>query len=377
MNRQTSSARHILVFESDPRGHAQEWLEHLIGHVAARPAAPRLTILVAAELADELAAHASDRVRVLAMTPRERRLCGHPKLAVSGFAKWSTMRRRLRETGATAGLFLCIDHLSLPLGLGLPMAGRPVSGVLFRPTDHYRDFGCRPESWGERLRDLRKWGLTLGMLRNPAVSRLLTIDPYFPDHARRYYPGGDKVVAVGDPAHPPPAPSADERALADEIPADRTVFVLFGELTERKGVLPLLDAVARLPADTAAGAAVILAGRVDPPIRRAVDDALAAARRTRPELWLKLADRRLAMGEITALVERANAVLVPYQRFVGSSGVLMWAAQLRRPVVCQDYGLLGELTRRFGLGTTVDSCDPAALSDTLDRLVRNLSLIHI
>lgn len=136
-------------------------------------------------------------------------------------------------------------------------------------------------------------------------------------------------------------------------------------------MLPLLDAVARLPADTAAGAAVILAGRVDPPIRRAVDDALAAARRTRPELWLKLADRRLAMGEITALVERANAVLVPYQRFVGSSGVLMWAAQLRRPVVCQDYGLLGELTRRFGLGTTVDSCDPAALSDTLDRLVRN------
>jgi glycosyltransferase involved in cell wall biosynthesis len=371
MNHEPPSAAHILVFESDPRGHAQEWLEHLIGHVAARPAAPRLSILVAAELADELAGHEGERVRVLAMTPRERRLCSHPKLAVSGFAKWSTMRRRLRETGATEGLFLCIDHLSLPLGLGLPMAGRPVSGVLFRPTDHYRDFGCRPESWGERLRDLRKWGLTLGMLRNPAVSRLLTIDPYFPEHARRYYPGGDKVVAVGDPAHPPPAPSADERAVADEIPDDRTAFVLFGELTERKGVLPLLDAVARLPADTAATAAVILAGRVDPPIRRAVNDALAAARKAHPELWLKLVDRRLAMGEITALVERSNAVLVPYQRFVGSSGVLMWAAQLRRPVVCQDYGLLGELTRRFGLGTTVDSRDPAALADMLGRLVRN------
>jgi len=54
------------------------------------------------------------------------------------------------------------------------------------------------------------------------------------------------------------------------FPGRRCKLLLFGELTARKGVLRLLDACLRLDAATAARAALIIAGRIDPGLREAV-----------------------------------------------------------------------------------------------------------
>ncbi|MEX2643364.1 MAG: glycosyltransferase [Acetobacterales bacterium] len=361
----------ILVFEPDPRGHAQEWLEHLIDWTEAHPGAPRLTLVVAQGLSGDLRHRASEVVRIITLSPRECRLCNHRSLAVSAMSRWWAMRRHLAGTGATHGFFLALDHLALPLALSLPTGGKPVSGILFRPTSHYHEFGSGPGTWRERVRDLHKQLLTRLMLRNPRVWAVYSIDPFFPDYAARHYAKGDKVVELGDPAFPPPEPDEQERALVADLPSDRTTFVLFGEITWRKGPLPLLAALARMPEEQAARCSVVLAGRIDPPIRDAVLDAVRESQEARPGLRLKVVDRRLAAGEITALIQRSDAVLVPYQRFVGSSGVLLWAAQLRRPVICQAYGLVGELTRRYRLGAAVDSSDPDALSRAIAGAVRN------
>lgn len=42
-------------------------------------------------------------------------------------------------------------------------------------------------------------------LRNPALSSLMSLDPYFPDYAQRHLPGGGKVVPIDDPAPTMPA----------------------------------------------------------------------------------------------------------------------------------------------------------------------------
>src|SRR3546814_14935073 len=82
-------------------------------------------------------------------------MCTHRRLAVSGFARWWTMRRQLAASGARHGLFLEFDHLSLPLALRLPLGpGRTVSGILFRPSVHYDRVGTATVA--ERLRALRK-----------------------------------------------------------------------------------------------------------------------------------------------------------------------------------------------------------------------------
>src|SRR5438105_2862 len=83
--------------------------------------------------------------------------------------------------------------------------------------------------------------------------------------------------------HPPAPYSEEEAALAGSMPSDRRGFVLFGVLTERKGVVALLRALEQLKPQAAAQAAVLLAGRLDPAIRSTVQAQCARIAAARPE----------------------------------------------------------------------------------------------
>ncbi|PIW26846.1 MAG: hypothetical protein COW30_12765 [Rhodospirillales bacterium CG15_BIG_FIL_POST_REV_8_21_14_020_66_15] len=360
------SGGHYLVFEPDARGHAAEWVKHLIAHVRKNPVPARITFTLPRALEKEIGGDLPRSVRLDFLDDSETARCTHPQLIVSAFARWWAMRRALERSHATHGLFLGIDHASFPLALGLPAGGRTVSGIMFRPTTHYRTAGwCRP-TMKERLRDLRKDIILRLLTRRRAVSRIFSLDPYFPDYAARSYKHGHKVVPLADPAYPLAPPGPEERAIAERLPDERTVFLMFGEITARKGILQLTEALTLLPRDTARRTCVVVAGRIDPEIRVRVTKAFGTILRRQPDLKVFVVDRRLAAGEITALVERCDVVLAPYQRFVGSSGVLLWAAQLRRPVISQEYGLVGKLTRNFGLGLAVDTSDAGALAHAIE-----------
>lgn len=367
----------LLVLEPAPRGHGREWLLHLVAYARRLATVPSLAFAVAPPVAEalhaELAPAPLPGLRIIALSEREVAGCTHHNLAISGFSRWSAMRRYLASTGAAEGLFLELDHLSLPLALGLPIGrGRAVSGILFRPSVHYE-----PGVWRQRgrlhpdwRRDLRKDLLYRGMLRHPALRRVLSLDETFPAFARSRYRDGDKVVPLVDPAFPEAEIEPGDRALAARAPAGRRLFVLFGVLAERKGVLALLRALERLDDATAGRVAVIVAGSVDPAIGSELDAVLGRLSRSQPSLWIHLENRHLRAGEIAALVEACDVVLAPYQRFVGSSGVLMWAASRGRPVIAQSYGLVGQLVRERGLGLTVDTSDPDALAGAIGEAAR-------
>lgn len=362
--------RKVLVFEPDAEGHSLEWLEHLIVFAAGR-ADLSLVVLVPQPLFEPLKRtvplSALGRIRILALTPRERARCVMKPFTLAAVARWWTMRRYLGRTGADQGFFLGLDFLALPLAFGLGAGGKGLSGILFRPSVHYGDIGPYAPSRGERLRDLRKAILYRAMLRNPALERVLSLDPFFPVHARAHYRGGEKVVPLPDPAHPPIEQRTNHGPAA--FPAGRIGFLLFGYLAERKGPLVVLDALRQLAPDIAARTAVLFAGKVDPALRPALEQRRAALQRERPGLWLRIDDRRLESGELAALVRQSDVVLAPYQRFVGSSGVLLWAALNGRPVLAQDYGLVGRLTREHRLGLPVDADAPADVAREIARMV--------
>ena len=66
-----------------------------------------------------------------------------------------------------------------------------------------------------------------------------------------------------------------------------------------------------------------------------------------------------------AYFQIADVVLAPYQRHVGMSGILLLAAAANKPVLCSNYGLMGEMVRRYHLGLTVDSSQPQEIAKGL------------
>jgi len=362
----------MVILEPDVEGHPQEWLQHLMEFIAGRDVGAPVWLVTPEKLCRALAkampSSAIGRVRLVTLSMSEHRLCTHPRLWVSAFARLATMRRHLRRTGARSGFFLSLDLLSLPLALGLGVGGKSISGILFRPSVHYAAFGSYRPSITEKLRDLRKDIFYRLMLRNSALATVLSLDPFFPAHAAARYAHGTKVQSLSDPAHPPSGSDAHP-SPPDFTPPGKVGFLLFGYLTERKGPLALLEALALLEPHIAARVAVLFAGRVDPALREALALRHRALLARHPEIWLRIEDRRLDAPELGALIRRSDVVLAPYQRFVGSSGVLLWAAREGRPVLAQEYGLVGRLTREHHLGHVVDSGSPSSLAVEITRMV--------
>lgn len=365
---------HLLLFEPDGRGHAQEWIEHLLDWLARSPRDADLSILtdqgLYSELSDRAGWHGRSRVRLRALNERETAFCNSRRLPVSGMARWWVMRRHLRLTGASHGIFLGIDHLSLALGLGLGSGRVPLSGILFRPTVHYDPPST--QTLKERIREIRKNFLYQGMLKNPSVSTIWSLDPDFPSYAVANYSMGEKVRAVPDPMERMAARGGGSSVTS--LPASgggRTRFLLFGVLAERKGVLTLLDALQRIEPQWASAMHVTIAGTVDPAIAARFRLAVASVREIRPELWLEIDERRLPKSDLASHVAGADVILVPYQRFAGSSGVLLWAASAGKPVITQSYGLVGRLVEEYRLGRAVDTTDPSDLAAALVAAVRD------
>jgi glycosyltransferase involved in cell wall biosynthesis len=359
-----------LIFEPSARGHTREWIAHLASELEALPQPPSATFAVPREIAQDLAGRAGGVTApysVIEIGEGEVRRCVGSSPWHSGLARWRLAMDLARQAGAAHVHFLELDHLTLPLALRRDAAGVTVSGVLFRPSTHYQELLASPPRWRERMRDWRKDLLYRLSFGNPALTGVLSLDPYFPAFARRHYPAGSKVTYLPDPAMPDRAPAAAETMLADLVPWERKLFACFGAMSQRKGILELCDALALLREESAHRIAIVLAGRIEESLADEVHRRVAALQAGRRDLWIHLEDRHIGEGELAALVRRSEVILAPYQRFVGSSGVLMWAARAGVPLVAQEYGLVGDLVRRHRMGITTDTSSPAALAAAISR----------
>jgi colanic acid biosynthesis glycosyl transferase WcaI len=361
----------IVVLEPSHEGHPQEWLAHIVRFALTDRLSEPLRLVVAPQLHAELAAlvpaEAGGRIEVSALTPREQELCLHKSLVISAFARWWVMRRYLKRYGARRGHFLALDHLSLPLALGLGANGKLLDGILFRPSVHYQQIGPYAPDWRERVRDLRKSVLYRMMLRNRSVDSVMTLDPFFARYAMTAYRGGAKVRAVPDPVQQLPVDFGGGAQVVGE--RGRIRFLMFGYLAERKGVLALLAAVAYLPPSIASQLSLVIAGSVDPEIRDRMKHAIHDLRVLQPTVRLTFKEGRLSDDELQHEVKHCDVVLAPYQRFVGSSGVLIWAAGAGKPVLTQNFGLLHRLAEDYRLGITADTSDPKELAEAMEQLI--------
>jgi glycosyltransferase involved in cell wall biosynthesis len=371
----------VLVFEPQHGGHHPTFVRMLAAELG-RAGQPFTTVFAVPDALiarlrreDAFDLGVVPGTEILRLSAADAAACETGSLLARGMARWRLLQRCVvdaRADHATAPFF---DPLQLPLALGrrLPRHAS-VSGILFRPSVHdvYATSG-RP-SLAERVRDARKRALYALTFRNSCLSFLLTLDPLFPAHAARHYRHGDRVRVIPDPAVDAPPRSAEPPAddLAEALATDRLVFAMFGALTDRKGVLQTLASLESLDPAVRARIRVLFAGEVDPGLRPAVQRALERLRRSAiDEAAWRLVDRRLTTSELAGVVDRADVVLAPYQRFVGSSGVLTWAAAGRKPVIAQDCGLVGALVRQHSLGVATDTTDPrriaAAIQDLASR----------
>lgn len=368
---------HLMLFDLLSGGHHAQYIGQLAERWAARKDAGRLDIVAPEGLADK---HA--RLHDIVRTHPEVRFV--PIREPLGLAEGSVptqlrnvlrhgrlLRRFVEQIRPDHCLLMYFDQVQLPLALGLRF-GFPVglSGIYFRPSFHYAAISGTAPTLRDRAMGTRKRTLLVRALRNPHLSHLFCLDPLVVP----FVPGnrcGVRVVALPDGVEGrAPMRSPRETRAAWGIGGNRSLLLFFGSMAARKGIYQVIEALRLMPADNQEQLALAVIGAVPGGEEVRLEQAVSSLR-TQSGVQVAADTRFVSDAEIPGAFAAADLVLLPYQRHVGSSGVLVRAALARTPVLGSDYGLLGEQIRRHALGRTVKSSSPAALARALRDWLRN------
>jgi glycosyltransferase involved in cell wall biosynthesis len=369
-----SAQQRIMLFDLSIRGHHPSYIKHLIHywqqHYRHTALSAHLDIVTAPEFLTEHAdvvalVEKGDRIQFTAITPSESaalasRKNGWTRLRRS-FQEWKLFCQYAATLKATEGMLMYFDTAQPPISFGLK-APCPVSGIYFRPTFHYDSFSAEKYSLKERFQQQREIFSIKRVLRHPQLKTLFCLDPFAVKRLDAFSVQS-KAVYLPDPVEVH-QPSVDPGTLKESLGIDqnRTVFLLFGALTTRKGVYQLLDALSMLSPELCQKICILLVG----------ESKLSAELETRIAMMSQLQSIQFVRQyefvpdeAVPNYFQAADVVLAPYQRHVGMSGILLLAAAAQKPVLSSDYGLMGEVVRRYGLGLAVDSTRPDAIATGL------------
>lgn len=357
---------HIVLFDLNAGGHHGQYVKQLAQFWCARTFRGRLSIMVTSSL---LKKH-SDLVGLVEQCDRAdiRELPECPSsgnLVQISRMQGQILKNSLNELKPTHCLLLDFDLFQLPLAFGLrfkfPVS---ISGIYFRPFLHHKDLVRFRTGLGGFARLMRKRSVLAAALRNPHFKYLFSLDPYF---AEEYRSSTVRVLSLPDGIEPQvPSVSPSETRREWGVESGRRLAFFFGSLAKRKGVIQTLDAVRLLSCENQSKLCLALVGTVALADQTALMERLDILNSS-SRVQLVKALRFVSDTEMINLFSASDLVLLPYQRHVGSSGILVRAAQAGKPVLGSNYGLIGRYICDFGLGIAIDSSISANIASGLSQ----------
>jgi glycosyltransferase involved in cell wall biosynthesis len=364
-----------MLFDLALGGHHGNYIQHLIDWAYQQGFRGAIDIVVLPQFAeihqDTFAAIERNKdlpIDLVPISAAEATLLGsrHSGLsrALRNVREWQIFCKYARDLQTTHALIMYLDTCELPLAMGM-RSPCPFSGIYFRPTFHYHMFEKYCPARKDKLQHWRERFTLSRILNNPQLQTVFCLDPFAVTAIASQH-HTNKIVHLADPVQPYPSMPSDLAALKTKlgIEAHRRVFLLFGGLDERKGIYQLLEAIQLLSPELCNRLCLLLVGGADPARQATIHQQLTAIRQTHPLQAIEHYDF-IPEADVSNYFQLADVILAPYQQHVGMSGILLLAAAAGKPVLSSDYGLMGELARRYELGLAVDSTKPTEISEAL------------
>lgn len=372
-----NSNNQVILFDLDCTGHHAGYIQHLVKYWCQHKLQGNLNVVVSArfiELHTDVVNVASEfgstNVKFVPISLEEE-VSLKPKdsplnRAYRAFQEWNLLGKYTGWLKPNHCLLMYYDGLQFPLSwrASFPCS---LSGIYFRPVFHYSDFSDFIPSWRERFWQWRDKFLLSRILRNANFKTLFCLDPFVVNYIDRF---SKKVRAVHlpDPVQIYNYPDSQLEKLREEleIQPNRTTFLMFGAFRKRKGIEQLLDAVALLPSHICHQCCLLFVGPVagEPLVYKRLDEIAQSL----PVQIIKH-EQFVSDQEIQPYFQIADVILAPYQRHIGMSAILVRAAAAQKPVLSSNYGVMGEMVKRYRLGLTVDSTSPMKIARGLTQFL--------
>lgn len=166
---------------------------------------------------------------------------------------------------------------------------------------------------------------------------------------------------------PDPVPSIDRKevkCIREELgakPSDK-VYLHFGGLSDRKGTLIILEAIAMMSEEELKDKVFVFAGVVYDDIKArfyAMKSSLDKNAR------INVYDEFCPYSLINNLCASCDIILIPYYKTNQSSGVIGYASFFNKPVIGPSGGLLGCIIKDYRIGLLLDEVNAKCLKDAI------------
>ncbi|NJR49047.1 MAG: glycosyltransferase family 4 protein [Leptolyngbyaceae cyanobacterium CSU_1_3] len=365
----SQGSHHVMLFDLVNGGHHGTYLRYLVQSWIQKPFSTRLTLVVSPQF---LTVHQE----VVALVD------GHPQIELMpisdgeeaqrkqasgirlGFVEWRIFCQYAQQIRATQAMLMYFDYFQLAIAFGQP-SPCPFSAIYFRPTFHYQSFANTTITLKDQVRSWRQKALLKLAMRNTQFHTLFCLDPFAVKTIQQLHLC-PTVVHLPDPVEivPVSTQSVDDLRHKLGIEQNRKIFLLFGRLTERKGVHALLESLKQLSPESCQQICILLVGEIPEQDKAKIWQQVANLCQALP-VQILIQDRFLQEAEVPPYFQLADIVLALYQRHVGMSGILLLAAAAQKPVLASNYGLMGELAHRYHLGLAIEASDPQQIAQSL------------
>jgi glycosyltransferase involved in cell wall biosynthesis len=149
------------------------------------------------------------------------------------------------------------------------------------------------------------------------------------------------------------------------IPPQGRYIGCLGALSAGKGVALLIKAF--LLAQVASDVRLLLIGGVDAELRDLLYREYSAHVESGRFIHI---DRYVSQEDFHLGLNACDVICTPYRRQIGSSGIVVRAAAVGRPVLGSEFGWVGRVIRDFELGDTCDVDDVSAFADKIARALK-------
>ena len=360
----------LILFDLIIGGHHGSYIQHLVEYWIKEGLLGKLLIVVSSQFLSRhpdvmklIMDNPLENIDLIAIAPEEEAALnshGSPIRRISRSLKeWNLLCKYAKLLQATHCLIMYFDTSWLPLVLG-KKAPCNFSGIYFRPTLHYQNFADYLPTRQEKIQQWREKLTLTRILRHPQLRTLFCIDPFAAKYIEHKFNSKVKILSLSDPVQINNLSDSSSADFKNQlgIDAHRQVFLLFGALTGRKGVNQLLEAIALLPDDLCLQSCFLLIGEGN---KEQIQVQVKSICQSKPVQIISKC-QFVPEQDVPKYFQLADFVLAPYQKHVGMSGILLLAAAAQKPILSSNYGLMGELVRRYQLGLAVDSTVPREIT---------------
>lgn len=384
---QNTKTNRLLFVEPEIGGHQLSYIQYLCDFYTSHSFKPFLMFLVHPSFHKVLKKrgklkkfefYQKNQIKFISIEEKEYKKFTHSHLWIASLFRWQITKKYANQFNIKHIHFLSLDALQFPLALKLNVFSPfTISGILFRLSIHYKEI-YNERSVSMRVRNLRKKILYSGLLLNKKVTQVFSLDPYLVNYSRRKAVNSEKICGLPEPG---PYHELKERNRKEEnlfLKAirknGRKLFLLFGSLRKKKGVIQTLKAIDLLEQKYLRKSLFVFAGKIDNQLRKEFETMIQKIR-LKKEAEIIHFNRFVTESELLPLIDISDCVLVPYQKFIGSSNVLLWAAGAQKPVITQNYGLLGKWTRENKIGLTTDTASSKNIAEAIKTVIKGNCII--